>query len=87
MRSSKTGWLDAYAGYIVESMENKVDGSWDADIAVETTSEGLFVAVLVLTPPPELGPAVRLSIEGEYKRPELAEMAAVDAYAAMTRGA
>lgn len=64
-----------------------MDEGWDADISVEENAQGLFVAVLVLAPPPEVGPPIRLPIEGEYKRPELAEMAALDAFAAMTRGA
>lgn len=63
-----------------------MDESWDADIEIEQSGTGLFVAVLVFTPPPDVGPSLRVPIEGEYWHPELAEMAALDAFAAMTRG-
>lgn len=62
-----------------------VDDRWGADIDTEPTENGRFVAFLVLTPPVEVGPQIRVPIEGEYERPELAEMAALDAFAAMTR--
>jgi hypothetical protein len=62
-----------------------MDDNWDADIVVVRTTTDSFVAVLVLSPPPEVGQPIRVPIEGEYERPELAEMAALDAFAAMTR--
>lgn len=62
-----------------------MDEEWDADIDAEPTGNGRFVAFLVLTPPVEIGPQIRVLIEGEFDRPELAEMAALDAFAAMTR--
>lgn len=62
-----------------------VDDRWGADIDTEPTENGRFVAFLVLTPPVEVGPQIRVPIEGEYERPELAETAALDAFAAMTR--
>lgn len=63
-----------------------MDDSWDANIEVEQGATG-FIAILVFTPPPELGPSIRVPIEGEYGRAELAEAAALDAFMAMTRGA
>ncbi|MDH0863636.1 MULTISPECIES: hypothetical protein [unclassified Roseateles] len=63
-----------------------MDEGWVSNLEVDCNESGRFVAVLVLTPPPELGPPIRVPIEGEYDRPELAEDAALDALAAMTRG-
>lgn len=63
-----------------------MDEDWVSNLEVDCNESGRFVAVLVLTPPPELGPPIRVPIEGEYDRPELAEDAALDALAAMTRG-
>ncbi|WP_431261869.1 hypothetical protein ACQ859_16560 [Roseateles chitinivorans] len=59
--------------------------AWEADIDVVRVDSGRFVAVLVLSPPPQLGPPLRMPIDGEYDAPELAEMAALDVFAAMTR--
>ncbi|WP_431286738.1 hypothetical protein [Roseateles chitinivorans] len=59
--------------------------AWEADIDVVRVDSGRFVAVLVLSPPPQLGPLVRMPIDGEYDTPDLAEMAALDVFAAMTR--
>jgi hypothetical protein len=46
---------------------------------------GAFIAVLVLTPPPEIGPPVRWAVPGEYDNPSRAECAALDLFAEMTR--
>ena len=62
-----------------------MDEHWEADLVIESNDKGLFVAALVLTPPAALDPPVRMPIEGEYERPELAEIAALDAFAAMAR--
>lgn len=64
-----------------------MDESWDADIETEPDGHGRFFAVLVLTPPKDLGPPIRVRISGVYERPEIAEMAALDAFAAMTLSA
>jgi hypothetical protein len=58
---------------------------WSADIEVVPTTEGRFVAVLVLRPPALDGEPIRTEIAGEYDSPLIAEMAAMDAIAAMTR--
>lgn len=58
--------------------------SWDANIETEATGAGRFVAVLVLVAPVQLGPPVRIQIDGEYGEPEFAEWAALEAFAAMT---
>lgn len=52
---------------------------WSADIEVEQTANGTFIAVLVLLPPAEIGPALRLVIGDEYAYAAVAEWAAVDA--------
>lgn len=64
-----------------------MDDSWEADVQIEATSDGRFRAVLVLTPPAEVGPPIRTVIPGEHDSALAAEWAAVDAFAAMTRGA
>lgn len=56
---------------------------WDADIVVEAGPSGLFVAVLVLKPPSEIGAAVRWVIPGEYESAMRAECAALDAFTAI----
>lgn len=63
-----------------------MDESWVANVEILRSESGRFVAVLVLTLPPELGPPVRVPIAGEHDRPEVAEEAALDTFAAMTRG-
>ena len=62
-----------------------MDEHWNADLVVAKNNFGLFTATLVFTPPAALGPPVQIPVEGEYERPELAEIAALDAFAAMTR--
>lgn len=62
-----------------------MDDSWDANMKVEQGTTG-FIAILVFTPPSEIGSPIRIPIEGEYESPELAETAALDAFMAMTRG-
>lgn len=64
-----------------------MDENWKADFDVEPTGAGTFRAVLVLTPPRDLGPPIRTHIVGEFDTAMEAEWAAVDAFAAMTRGA
>ncbi len=61
------------------------DESWEADVVIDPVAGGRFVAVLVFTPPPELGGSIRVPIEGEHDTPMAAEQAALDAFAAMTR--
>ncbi len=63
-----------------------MDESWGADFEIEPTDDGRFRAVLVLTPPAEVRPPIRTVIPGEYDSAIAAEYAAVDAFAAMTRG-
>ncbi|SFR98683.1 hypothetical protein SAMN05428960_4424 [Mitsuaria sp. PDC51] len=64
-----------------------MDERWDADVEIEGTPGGAFVAVLVLTPPPEIGPTVRWVVPGgECGSPLHAECAAMDAFAEMCRG-
>lgn len=58
---------------------------WDAHVEVQATDGGFFVAVLVLTPPAAIGPPVRVPLEGEHDTQDLAELAALEAFAAMTR--
>ena len=72
---------------VVVETGNCMDESWDADVDIEPTGSGRFCAVLVLTPPAELGPPVRTPIPGEHDSALAAECAAIDAFAAMTRGA
>ena len=67
-------------------MRDAMKDDWGADVQVEAHPSGGFSAVLVLTPPLEIGPPIHLPIDGTYERAELAEMAALDAFAAMTRG-
>ena len=64
-----------------------MDEGWDANVEIEPTGDGRYLAVLVLTPPAELGPSIRTPIPGEHDSPLAAECAAIDAFAAMTRGA
>lgn len=64
-----------------------MDESWDADVEIEGTPGGAFVAVLVLTPPSEIGPPVRWAVPGEYDSALRAECAAMDAFTSMLRGA
>ena len=58
---------------------------WNADVEVEPVKDGLFSPVLVLSPAPKVGPPVRIKLEGAYENAELAKLAAMDAFAAMTR--
>lgn len=60
-----------------------LDEDWTADVATERLPLGKFVAVLTLTPPPEVAPPVRYRVPGDYDSAEAAEWAAVDAFAAM----
>jgi len=62
-----------------------MDESWDADVEIEGAPSGAFIAVLVLRPPPEIGPPVRWAVPGEYDSPLRAECAALDVFAEMTR--
>jgi hypothetical protein len=62
-----------------------MDEYWEAHVDIEGTPMGAFIAVLVLTPPPEIGPPVRWAVPGEYDNPSRAECAALDLFAEMTR--
>ena len=57
---------------------------WSADVEADELPNGKYVAVLILTPPAEFGPAIRRVLEGEYDHPELARLAALDAFVLMT---
>ena len=59
--------------------------NWSVDIEAELLRSGNFAAVLVLRPPPDVGPPLRYRLEGEHDSVELAEWEALDAFAAMTR--
>lgn len=59
---------------------------WEADVEAEPPENGMFVPVLVLTLPPEVGPPIRRPLEGEFAHPELAKMCAVDAFIEMFQG-
>ncbi|WP_431286756.1 hypothetical protein [Roseateles chitinivorans] len=61
-----------------------MDKDWSADVDAEPVENGRFVAVLVLEPPAEVGPPIRLRLQGEYDHPELARMAALDAFTEMS---
>lgn len=58
---------------------------WVADIDVEVLPNGKYVPVLVLIPPVSIGPPLRRRLEGEYDHEELARIAVLDAFVAMTR--
>lgn len=47
--------------------------------------DGPSLVELVLSSPLQFGPPLRMPIEGEYDAPELAEVAALDVFATMTR--
>lgn len=59
---------------------------WEADVEAEPLENGMFAPVLVLTPPPEVGPPIRRRLEGEFAHPELAKMRAMDAFIEMSQG-
>lgn len=61
-----------------------MDESWEADVLVEPTPSGRYAAVLVLTPPAEVGAPIRWLVPGEYDHPMQAGCAALDAFAEMT---
>ncbi|WP_377159612.1 hypothetical protein ACFJIX_10085 [Roseateles sp. UC29_93] len=60
-----------------------MDDNWDADVDAEELPGGGFQAVLVFSPPNEMGPAVRVTLGGKYEHPELARLAALDHFVAM----
>jgi len=62
-----------------------MDG-WSADVDADELPNGMFVPVLVFTPPPEIGPPIRRVLDGEFSHPELARLAALDSFVAMTHG-
>ena len=72
-------------GLLQRKGQPEMDQDWDADVEVQASDGGLFVAVLVLTPPAAMGPPVRVPLEGEYDTQDLAELAALEAFAAMSR--
>ncbi len=59
---------------------------WSADVEADELPNGMYVAVLVFTSPPEIGQPIRRMLEGEYDHPELARLAALDAFVLMTHG-
>jgi len=62
-----------------------MDERWEADIDADLLENGLYAPVLVFVPPPDIGPPIRRRLGGEYQHPQLAEMAALDAFAEMSR--
>lgn len=62
-----------------------LDDTWEADIEADSLPTGHFSPVLVLKPPPELGPPVRYRLEGAYPTAEHARLAALDLLTAMAR--
>ena len=58
---------------------------WEADIDVDVLENGYFAPVLLLVPPSDVGAPLWRRLEGEYAHPELAKMAALDAFAEMFR--
>lgn len=51
-----------------------MDEGWVSNLEVDCNESGRFVAVLVLTPPPELGPPIRVPIEGNTTARSLPKM-------------
>ena len=62
-----------------------MDERWEADVDADLLENGLYAPVLVFVPPPDVGPPIRRRLGGEYQHPELAKIAALDAFAEMTR--
>ena len=54
-----------------------------ADVEVDETERGTFVAVLVMGGGDDPDQVTRVQLAGEYELPELARSAAIDAIAAM----
>lgn len=61
-----------------------MDADWMADVDAELLNSGQYAPVLLLVPPPALGPPLRRVLPGEYPSAEHARLAALDAFAAMT---
>lgn len=61
-----------------------MDDRWDAHVEILQTPNGNYQAVLVLTPPREIGLPVRWAVPGEYASSLRAECAAIDAFAEMS---
>lgn len=62
-----------------------MDEDWQADVDADLLDNGLYAPVLVVVPPPSVGPPIRRRLGGEYAHPELAKMAALDAFVEMSR--
>lgn len=62
-----------------------MDNDWSAGIEAELSPSGSYVAVLVLVPPAEVGPPIRLVSPGEHPTAEHARLAALDAFVEMTQ--
>ena len=58
---------------------------WEADIEADLLENGQYAPVLVFVPPSDIGPPIRRRLGGEYAHPELAKMAALDAFVEMSR--
>lgn len=67
-------------------MKSEPTDNWEADIDATPLPSGKFAPILILVPPPEIGPPLRQQLEGEFDCPERAKLAALDAFAAMSRG-
>ncbi|TXD92570.1 hypothetical protein FUT87_08770 [Mitsuaria sp. TWR114] len=62
-----------------------MNDNWTADIEAELLRSGRYAPVLILVPPPEVGPPLRRILPGEYPSAEHAKLAALDAFAEMSR--
>jgi len=56
---------------------------WTADIDAVMVASGRYVPVLVLVPPSDIGPPIRVELDGDYGTAEEARFAALDELATM----
>lgn len=62
-----------------------MDEDWSAEIEAELLGSGLYGPVLILTPPADVGLPLRRVLASRHPTAEHAKLAAVDAFAEMTR--